>query len=165
MKKVLSPVTLVGETKGARRATEVSPTTADSTQPESMAPPDPEVPEQARRRRFSAEYKLRILREADAGAESGEIGALLRREGLYSSLLSTWRRQREQGALEGLRSKKRGLKAALRDVKTQEIERLRKDNERLQRRLDQAELIIDVQKKVSALLGIPLKSPEPDESD
>ena len=165
MKKVLSPVTLIGETKGARRATEVSPATADSTQPESMAPPDPEVPEQARRRRFSAEYKLRILREADACAESGEIGALLRREGLYSSLLSTWRRQREQGALEGLRSKKRGLKAALRDAKTQEIERLRKDNERLQRRLDQAELIIDVQKKVSALLGIPLKSPEPDESD
>lgn len=110
---------------------------------------DPEVPEQARRRRFCAEYKLRILREAGVCTEPGEVGALLRREGLYSSLLSTWRRQREQGALEGLRSKKRGRKALRRDAKTQEIERLRKENERLQRRLDQAELIIDVQKKES----------------
>jgi transposase-like protein len=165
MKKVLSPVTLVGETKGARRATEVSPTPDDSTQPVRMAPPDPEVTEQARRRRFPAEYKLRILRQSAACTEPGEVGALLRREGLYSSLLSTWRRQREQGALEGLRPKKRGRKGTPRDANTLEVERLRKENARLQRRLDQAELIIDVQKKISALLGIPLKSPGSDEND
>ena len=165
MKKVLSPVTLVGETKEARRATEVSPTEDYSTRAVPLAPPDPEVLEQARRRRFSAAYKLRILRQADACTEPGEVGALLRREGLYSSLLSTWRRQREQGALEGLRPKKRGRKAAAQDANTLEVERLRKENERLQRRLDQAELIIDVQKKVSALLGIPLKSPASDEND
>jgi len=163
-KKITPKGLAEGETEGARRATGVSPTTETPAEASPSGPPDPEVPERATRRRFSAAYKLKVLQEADACTEPGEIGALLRREGLYSSLLSTWRGQREQGALEGLQSKKRGRKPVRGDAKTQEIERLRKENERLQRRLDQAELIIDVQKKVSALLGIPLKSPEPDES-
>ena len=122
--------------------------------------PSPEVPEKARRRRFSAEYKKRILEEAEACREAGEVGALLRREGLYSSHLSGWRRQREQGALAGL-GKKRGRKP-LRDERQQELERLQRDNRQLRRKLEQAELVIEIRKKVSEILGIPLK-PRADE--
>jgi transposase-like protein len=122
--------------------------------PEAMpSPPDPEVPEKAKRRRFSAEYKLAIVREADACTEPGEIGALLRRERLYSSHLVDWRRQRETGALEAL-ARKRGPKPA--DPTRVEVERLRRANERLATRLVQAEKIIEIQGKVSELLGIPL---------
>jgi transposase-like protein len=163
--KPLSTVSVVGETEGARRATGVSPTTETPAEGGFRGPPDPEVPEKATRRRFSAAYKLKILQEVDACTEPGEIGALLRREGLYSSLLSTWRRQRARGALEGLTPKKRGRKAVRNDPLAVEHERLRKENERLKQRLEQAELVIEVQKKVSELLGIPLKRPEPDESD
>ena len=113
--------------------------------------PDPEVVPKARRRRFSSAYKLRILREYQACREPGEKGALLRREGLYSSNLVTWRRQREQGELSGLAPKKRGLKA---DPQAAEIARLRRENEGLRTRLQQAELIIEVQKKVSQILGL-----------
>jgi transposase len=126
------------------------------------AVPDPEVTEKPKRRRFSAEYRLRIVREADACKEPGEIGALLRREGLYSSLLTAWRRQRDAGALEGLRSKKRGPKAKAIDPR---VKRLERENARLKRKLEQAETIIDIQKKVAGMLGIPLKSSEPDEKD
>ena len=94
--------------------------------------PDPEVVPKAKRRKFSAEYKRRILREADACRKPGEIGALLRREGLYSSLLSDWRRQREAGALAGLRAKKRGRKAKPEARRVAELER---ENERLRREL------------------------------
>lgn len=124
--------------------------------------PDPEVPARPTRRRFSAKYKLAILREADACTEPGEIGALLRREGLYSSLLSSWRRQRERGALSGL-ARKRGRKPR-KDRKQREIEKLSRDNERLRARLEQAELIIDVQKKLSQLLGLEAESSRSDES-
>ena len=124
--------------------------------------PDPEVPARPTRRRFSAKYKLAILREADACTEPGEIGALLRREGLYSSLLSSWRRQREKGALSGLAGK-RGRKRR-KDRKQREIERLSRDNERLRARLEQAELIIDVQKKLSRMLGLESESSRSDES-
>jgi len=155
---------MVGETEGARRATGVSSTIEAPADASVVSPGDPEVPEKARRRRFTAEYKLRILREADACAQPGEVGALLRREGLYSSHLSGWRRQREQGALTGLRSKKRGRKTRPTDPRDREIERLHRENERVRQRLQQAELIIDVQKKVSQILGIPLKSPELDEN-
>ena len=117
--------------------------------------PDPEVPEKAQRRQFSAAYKQRILEEADRCTELGQIGALLRREGLYSSHLTTWRRQKEQGELDALTPKKRGRKSTANPL-TEENQRLRKENARLSRRLEQAELIIDVQKKVSALLGISL---------
>jgi transposase len=118
-----------------------------------MAPPDPEVPERATRRRFSPEYKLAVLKEADAATEPGAVGALLRREGLYSSHLVDWRRQREAGALVAL-GRPRGRPRP--DPKDREIARLRSDNERLRRRLGQAEKIIEVQGKVSELLGISL---------
>lgn len=119
--------------------------------------PDPEVTAKAKRRRFSAQYKLRILREADAAAQVGGIGELLRREGLYSSHLSTWRRERERGELEGLAAKKRGRKADPDKALAQENERLARENARLEQRLAQAEAIIEIQKKVSSILGIPLK--------
>ncbi len=119
---------------------------------------DTEVPEKAARRRFDEAYKRRILEEADRCTELGQLGELLRREGLYSSLLSTWRRQREQGVREALRPKQRGRKAQRNDSLTREIERLRRENQRLAERLRQAETIIEVQKKVSEMLGIPLES-------
>jgi len=127
--------------------------------------PDPEVSEKPTRRRFTAEYKLRILRLADACTEPGSIGALLRREGLYSSHLTTWRRQREEGALDGLKPKKRGRKVTERNPLLPELERLRRENEQLAQRLKQAELIIEVQKKVSQMLEIPLGTPKSDEDD
>ena len=113
--------------------------------------PDPEVTPRARRRTFSAAYKARILAEADACTERGEIGALLRREGLYSSHLSNWRRQREAGELQNLTDKKRGRKPAL-DSKEAEIARLERENARLQKQLEQAELIIAAQKKLAEAL-------------
>lgn len=126
-----------------------------------LGPPvaDPEVPAGPRRRMYTADYKLRILREADACTRPGEIGALLRREGLYSSTLVRWREQRDQGVLDGLGSKRRGRKTASREIAVGEVRRLRRENERLQRKLRQAEIVIDIQKKVSELLGIPLDRP------
>jgi transposase len=124
---------------------------------------DPEVPERPVRRRFLAEYKLQILRQADACDESGQLGELLRREGLYSSHLSTWRQQREQGTLDALTPKKRGRKPRDNDPLIEENRRLKRVNQRLVERLRQAEVIIDVQKKVAEILGIPLQSPEPGE--
>lgn len=123
-----------------------------------LAAPDPEVPEKARRRKFSAEYKLRILRLADSCTDPGSIGSLLRKEGLYSSNLTTWRRQRDQGILQGLKPAKRGRKPSEPNPLLPELEQLRKENERLVKRLKRAELIIDVQKKVSQMLG--LETPE-----
>ena len=114
----------------------------------------PEVPEKASRRRFDAAYKLKVVEEADRCTAPGEIGELLRREGLYSSQLATWRKQRDEGALDGLGSKKRGRKPVRKDPRDQELERLRKENARLEKRLRQAETIIDVQKKVSEILGM-----------
>jgi transposase-like protein len=125
------------------------------------APPT-EVLAVAKRRQFTAEYKLRIVQEADACRAAGELGALLRREGLYSSHLSTWRAQRRQGALAALSDVKRGRKPVPREVR--ENERLQREIQRLQGRLDQAERIIEIQKKVAALLGIPLKTLDSDES-
>lgn len=117
-------------------------------------PGDPEVLEKAKRRQFSAEYKQRILEEADRCTKPGELGALLRREGLYSSLLSIWRKQRDRGALNGLTVKKRGRK---RKHRLQiEIDELRREKERLKKKLETAELVIDFQKKLSDMLGIPL---------
>ena len=116
-----------------------------------IAIPDPEVRPKAKHRRFNAEYKKRILDETDACTQPSEIGALLRREGLYSSLLSKWRQQRAKGALAALAPKRRGPKP---DPQAEEIARLRRENERLQERLKKAEMIIEVQKKVSQLLGV-----------
>jgi len=113
---------------------------------------DPEVNAKPERRKFSAEYKRRILEEADACTEAGQIGALLRREGLYSSNLVHWRRQRAEGALKALSPKKRGPKP---DPLADENAALRRRNERLEAELKRAETIIEVQKKLSELLGLP----------
>jgi transposase-like protein len=128
------------------------------------SPPDPEVPARPKRRRFSAAYKARIVEEAEGCTGPGEIGALLRREGLYSSQLSKWRRLYRAGALRALRDDKRGRKATKHPLED-ENERLRRQNDRLARRLEQAELIIEIQKKVAAMLGIPLDSVEREEGE
>jgi transposase len=112
--------------------------------------PDPELVERAKRRRFSAEYKLRILRQAEACTRSGEIGALLRREGLYTSHLTAWRKQRDAGALEAL-DRKRGRKPA--DRRDAENAALRRRAERAEAELEKARKVIEVQGNVSALLG------------
>jgi transposase len=120
-----------------------------SSQPDA---PNPEVLPQAQHRRFSAEYKLRIVEEADHCTEPGQIGALLRREGLYSSHLAKWRKMRERWQREALSPQKRGRKPQ--DPTEVELAKLRRENERLRAQLEQAEIIIDVQKKLSRLLGL-----------
>jgi len=155
--------------EGALRATEITggalrKAATHQSEP-TMVTPDPEVAEKPSRRRFRAEYKLSILRQADSCAESGDMGALLRREGLYSSNITTWRRQREEGSLSALAPKQRGRKALKSDPMVLENERLIKENTRLVKRLKQAELIIDVQKKVSQILGITLETPPQIEND
>jgi transposase-like protein len=127
--------------------------------------PDTEVTAKAKRRQFTVRYKLRILREADALAGTGGVGEMLRREGLYTSHLSAWRRQRERGELEGLSPKKRGRKGLPDKELLEENRRLAREVARLEKRLAQAETIIDVQKKVSTLLGIPLATAADDGSD
>ena len=124
--------------------------------------PDPEAPARAKRRRFTARYKLRILEEADACRAPGEVGALLRREGLYSSQLAQWRRARREGSLKAL-SKPRGPKGRRRDKVAVENEQLRKENARLRRRLEQANTILEIQKQASEILGIPLNRPPADD--
>ncbi len=126
------------------------------------ATPDPEVPAKVERRRFTIEYRLRILREADACTKHGALGALLRREGLYSSHLANWRRQRDQGELVAGRARKRGPAARAIDPRVRQLE---VENRRLQRKLARAETIITLQKKVAEILGIPLKPLDIDETD
>jgi len=144
----------LGGTEGGRRPTGVPPSpAATSGQGEVAEPPGAEVLEKPVRRRFSADYKLRVLREADACHEPGQLGALLRREGLYASHLTTWRRQRDAGSLAALEPRRRGRKSPPVNPLARENERLRRENERLAARLRQAETIIDVQKKVSEILA------------
>jgi transposase len=180
MKEIGSPK-IVGPTEQAAEAPERRPgersepgrsggasakklaTSAKSCHP--LLVPNPEVLEKPIRRNFTAEYKLRILKEVDALSESGQIGALLRREGLYSSHLTTWRRQRNNGTLDALQPKKRGRKSPPQNPLAPEIEQLRRQNDKLVRRLKQAEAIIDFQKKISELLGIPLTQPEVEGND
>jgi transposase-like protein len=120
--------------------------------------PDPEVLPKARRRNFTASYKLWVLEEADkCRQQPGQIGALLRREGLYASHLTTWQRQRAAGQMAGLKPQKRGRKA---NEEAAEINQLRQENKRLTRQLEQAELIIEAQKKLSEILGITLEQPK-----
>lgn len=157
---------VVGGTEGGRSPTGVPPTTTPAVALGGLAGgngtpiPDPAVLEKPVRRRFTAEYKLRILREADGATESGQIGALLRREGLYWSHLDTWRRQRNAGTLVGLSPKRRGPKLNPDTPLLAENQRLRRENQRLSAQLRQAETIIEVQKKLSEILGIPLPPPE-----
>ena len=141
--------------EGERSEPDRSGGAADSACVPPVPVPDPEVPANPKRRQFTADYKRSILDRAEDCRDDGAIGALLRREGLYSSHLTTWRRQREQGEREALTPKKRGRKPTANPL-AEENQKLRADNARLSRRLEQAELIIDVQKKVSALLGISL---------
>jgi len=127
--------------------------------------PDPEVPAKARRRRFSAQYKKKILEEADACKDKyGSMGALLRREGLYSSHLTTWRRQREKGELDSLAPKKRGRKAKPVNPLIRKVRELEVENRKLKKQLDKAETIISFQKKLSEMLGISLDQKENDET-
>ena len=151
-------VTAEAEAEGARRATGASVSAVEPT----ALRPDPEVPAKVQRRRFSVEYRLRVLKQADACKRPGELGALLRREGLYSSLLTNWRRQREEGALVSLRARKRGPTPRRIDPR---IKQLEAENRRLQRKLQQADTIITVQKKVAEILGIPLRPLVNDETD
>lgn len=109
------------------------------------------------RRRFTAEYKVKILREADACSRAGEIGALLRREGLYSSNLTQWRKQRERGELEGLSPRRRGPVRKQKNPLADKVRALERENVRLRARAERAEGLVDLQKKVSEILGIELK--------
>jgi len=123
-----------------------------------------EVLERPVRRRFTAEYKERMVREAEGCTQSGQIGSLLRREGLYSSLLDKWRRKLAQGGRAALVEAKRGRKPKRTPVEV-ENEALRKQNARLERRLKQAETILEIQKKVSEILGVPLARIDEREGD
>src|SRR5213593_899203 len=125
--------------------------------------PDSEVVVKPKRRTFTVEYKQRILMEAEAAAATrGGLGALLRREGLYSSLLTYWRRERADGILEALTPRKRGPKSQ-RNPLEEENQKLRRQNARLSEDLRKAHIIIDVQKKVAALLGNPIPEPDPED--
>lgn len=130
-----------------------------TTPPTPSSPAPTEVTPKARRRSFTAEYKRRILREADACKQPGQIGALLRREGLYSSHLTEWRVARERGDLAG-ETKPRGPKPKPVDPHEARVRELERENARLEARLKRAEAIIDLQKKVAELLGTPLPSPD-----
>ena len=122
--------------------------------------PEVEVAEKASRRKFSAEYKRKVLKEADTCTREGEIGALLRREGLYSSHLSVWRAARQRGEIAGLAPKKRGPKVAPPDPRDRKIVELEREARRWKARAERAEALVDLQKKVSAIMGIAL--PESD---
>ena len=119
------------------------------------APPDPEVVDKPSRRRFAPSYKLRIVEEADRCTEPGEVGQLLRREGLYSSHLTTWRKAARTGSLKAL-SKKRGRKPE-RNPLEEKVRKLERECARLEKKLQKAHLIIDVQGKVAGLLGLSLE--------
>ena len=160
-RSLLGRQTIVGEPerRGDERSEAArsggSPTIERAT---SSAPPDPEVTARHARRRFTTQYKLEILRKADACLRPGQLGALLRKEGLYSSHLVTWRRQRE----DGLTPRKRGRKATRVDPHVKQLEH---ENRRLTTRLQKAEALLAYQKKVSELLQIPLKPFVSDEDD
>jgi|BarGraIncu01122A_1022018.scaffolds.fasta_scaffold19986_1 transposase len=152
-------------TKGAGEATGVPAGAARPEDTPAPGRPDPEVVEYPTKRRFSAEYKMRIIAEADACKSPGEVGALLRREGLYDSHLYRWRKKQREGALGALAPGKRGPEPDPAAPFKKKIAGLEKEIERLKKKLGQAETIIDVQKKVAGLLGTPLQSPENTESD
>ena len=140
-----------GAPEGAHRATGGDPSAAKSS---NFSPPDPEVTGKKPRRKFTVKYKLRMLKKVDACTELGQLGVLLRQEGLYSSNLTTWRKQRDEGILIAMSPKKRGRKAKPKSSLAPEVARLEKENQRLKNKLKQAELIIDAQKKISEILGI-----------
>ena len=146
------------EAEGARRATAAFGPSVTSR----ATDPDPEVPAKAQRRRFPAEYRLRILMQADACKKPRRAGRPVASRGLYSSLLTNWRRQREQGALQDMRGRRRGPKPRPVDPRVKQLEA---ENRRLQRKLQRAETILTLQKQVAEILGIPLKPLDTDEPD
>jgi len=148
------------EMKGARRVTGISSSGRTGGLAGLSVVPDSEVPEKAFRRRFTAEYKRCILREAEVCKEQGRLGALLRREGLYSSNLITWRRQAERETLEALLPKKRGPKEKKPDPSLRRIAELEKATQKLEHKLRQAELIIAAQKKIAEIFQMPLDPKE-----
>ena len=143
-----------GATEGARRAGGVGPDSAADG-----VGPNPEVADKATRRRFSAEYKRRIVRAADRCRKPGELGSLLRREGVYSSSLSKWRRQLDSGELAGVGTVKRGPKAKPTDPRDKRIAELERETRRLEARLEKAETIIAIQKKLRPCWGFPSIAP------
>jgi transposase-like protein len=147
-----------GERSEPRRA-EGTGTTAVSVAAASSSslPANPEVVAKATRRRFTVDYKLKILDQADRCQQDGQLGALLRREGLYHSNLQLWRQQREQGILNGLTPRQRGRKPNPHSQLVLDNEQLKRQNQRLSKRLQQAEIIIEFQKKLAEALGIPLQ--------
>jgi len=142
------------EMEGARRATGISSSEASRKYGDTHTVPDTEVSEKATRRSFTAEYKRRIIREADTLKEQKRIGALLRREGLYYSNLDTWRRQAERGTLDALSSKKRGPGAQRVDKSARLIKEQKKEILKLKAGLKKAELIIEAQKKITEIFQI-----------
>lgn len=154
-----------GERSDPERRDPPPPAVGAAPRLQGIGRPDPEVPEKARRRRFSARYKKKILEEGDAcKGIPGAVGALLRREGLYSSHITTWRKQREKGELDGLAPKKRGRKARPINPLARKVRDLEVEIRRLKRQLDKAETIISFQKKLSEMLGIPLDPKGNDET-
>lgn len=151
-------------TEGGRRPTGVAAAGVEPTYaPEGLpacqgnpSPPNPEVLDKPQRRRFTKAYKLDLLKQIDACSGSGQIGALLRREGLYSSHLTNWRLQRRQGLLDNAATQKRTPRPT--DDNAVRVHQLERENAHLQARLRQAELVLDIQKKASEILGIPLKA-------
>ena len=138
---------------GAEERSDEAPSAGASRPP---ARPDPEVLAKPKRRRFTAQYRLRILEEADRCTQSGEVGRLLRREGLYSSHLANWRKARRDGALRGLSSKTRGAKAKASNPLEPKVRELEAKVARLQKKLHKAHTILEVQKKVAGLLEFSL---------
>jgi len=162
---LLAPERSEGERSEPQRS--VGASSAAAAPPGGVPPPalpDPEVSAGAVRRRFTAEYKRRILREAEACGR-GELGALLRREGLYSSLLASWRTERTRGEVAALTPKPRGPKKNSSGPLVRENERLRREIKQLQNRLKRVETLLEIQKKISDILGIPLNPPPSDEPE
>ena len=149
---------------GNRNGSSIAPVGGEpelsAAKPQASRHPNPEVVEKAKRRSFTAEYKMRIVRKADACARPGDVGALLRREGLYSSHLTAWRAQSRAGTLAALAPKVRGRRPQVRNPLAREVADLQRQNASLEKKLRKAETIIAVQKKLSEILGLTLESPE-----
>ena len=160
----MDPNPKVEETEGSLRAAGISSTAALHGSQGITVIPDPEVPSMPARRSYTAEYKRRILREAEACKEQGQIGVLLRREGLYSSNLTAWRRQADRGTLDALSSRKRGPKVRKSDPSIRRITEQEKEIQKLRARLRKAELIIDAQKKIAEIFQLPRDQKEGEDS-
>jgi transposase-like protein len=156
---VAAPKVSAGERSEPKRAegAATAPALVRSASPPLAVAGNSEVVAKASRRRFTVDYKLKILAQADACHQTGELGALLRREGLYSSSLALWRHQRQQGILTGLTPRTRGRKPNQQSQLVADNEQLKRQNQKLSKRLQQAEIIIEFQKKLAEALGIPLK--------